>query len=397
MPEEQPRPRLEVRLDVLGVDVPLHLVRREDDDEIGLLHRVADREHAQPFGLGLGSGRAALGEPDPHVDAGVAQVEGVGVALAPVADDGDLLALDDRQVGVVVVQHLGHRGHSFGWWFRRGMVEGTAGRLSCLTRWRSSGWLRAHALRSSGWLRAHALRSARSVIERGPRPTATIPDWTSSRTPKGSSTAQQGLHLVELAGALDGEAVRGHVDDLGAEQLCGLDDVRAGRGVGADLDEHDLTLDRRRRLELDHLEHLDQLVQLLGHLLEGSQLDVDDEGHPRDVGVLGRADGKAVDVEAAAGEQRGNAGQDAGLVLDEHGQGVLGHDGFPQSSRSHSGAPPRAIWILSLLTPAGTIGQTMASRCTTKSMTTGLSLMARAFSMVASTCSSRSQRMPSQP
>src|SRR6478752_1312524 len=64
----------------------------------------------EALGLGLGLALAALGEADAHVDAGVAKVEGVGVALAAVADDGDLLALDDRQVGVVVVEHLGHGG-----------------------------------------------------------------------------------------------------------------------------------------------------------------------------------------------------------------------------------------------------------------------------------------------
>ena len=148
------------------------------------------------------------------------------------------------------------------------------------------------------------------------------------------------------------------------------------------------------RLELDDLEHLDELVELLGHLLEREVLDVDDDRHPGDVGVLGLAHGEGVDVEAPTGEQRGDAGEDAGLVLDEDGQGVLAtwacrlqFRGMPEgtpswsgsrpcstasdSSRSHCGAVSRATWMRSLLTPAGTIGHTMASRCTTKSTTTG--------------------------
>jgi len=52
---------------------------------------------------------AALGEADAHVDPGVTQVERVGVALAAVADDGHLHPLDDAQVGVVVVDHVGHQ------------------------------------------------------------------------------------------------------------------------------------------------------------------------------------------------------------------------------------------------------------------------------------------------
>ena len=116
--EEQARALLEVRLDVLGVDAALHLVGREDDDEVGLLHGVGHGEDGQALGLGLGAALAALGEADAHVDTGVAQVERVGVALAAVADDGHLASLDDAEVGVVVVEHLGHReGLSFVWWW----------------------------------------------------------------------------------------------------------------------------------------------------------------------------------------------------------------------------------------------------------------------------------------
>ncbi len=73
----------------------------------------ATDEDPQALGLGLGAGPAALGQADAHVDARVAQVERVGVALAPVSDDGDLAPLDHGQVGIVVVEHLGHGGHSF--------------------------------------------------------------------------------------------------------------------------------------------------------------------------------------------------------------------------------------------------------------------------------------------
>ena len=57
----------------------------------------------------------------------------------------------------------------------------------------------------------------------------------------------------------------------------------------------------------------------------------------------------------------------------------------------------RAIWISSLLVPAGTIGHTMASWCTVKSTTTGRSLIDMAFSIVESTSSVFSHRMPTQP
>jgi hypothetical protein len=51
----------------------------------------------------------------------------------------------------------------------------------------------------------------------------------------------------------------------------------------------------------------------------------------------------------------------------------------------------------SLLAPAATIGHTCASWPTTKSMTTGASVMDIAFPITASTSSLLSQRSPTQP
>ena len=50
-----------------------------------------------------------VAQPDPDVDAGLGQVEGVGMALGAVADDGHLAALDQARVGVVLVVQRGHR------------------------------------------------------------------------------------------------------------------------------------------------------------------------------------------------------------------------------------------------------------------------------------------------
>ena len=106
----------EVGLDRLGVELPLHVVGREDDDDVGLLARLGGREHAQALGLGLGPALGALGQADAHVDAGVAQGQRVRVALAAVAEHGHVLALDQGQVGVVVVEHLSHGGLLLRWW-----------------------------------------------------------------------------------------------------------------------------------------------------------------------------------------------------------------------------------------------------------------------------------------
>ena len=143
--------------------------------------------------------------------------------------------------------------------------------------------------------------------------------------PNGSSTRRKSRELVGVAGDLDGHRVGRDVDDLGPEQLDRVEHLAARGGVGADLDQHQLAVDRERAVELDDLDHLDQLVELLGDLLQRGVLDVDHDGHPRDLLVLGRAHGERLDVEAAPAEQAGDPGQHAGLVLDQHREGVGGH------------------------------------------------------------------------
>ncbi len=112
-PKNRASPGLQVRGDVLGVDVALDLVRGEDHDQVGFGDGVGDVQDAQALGLGLGAGLGAFLQADADVNAGIAQAQGVGVALGAVTDDGDGAALDDRQVGVVVVEHFSHWGVSF--------------------------------------------------------------------------------------------------------------------------------------------------------------------------------------------------------------------------------------------------------------------------------------------
>src|SRR5215470_6950516 len=195
------------------------------------------------------------------------------------------------------------------------------------------------------------------------------------------------------AGRLHGDRVQRHVHDVGAEQFHRLEHLRPGVAVGADLDQDELALHGLRRLELDDLEHVDQLVELLSDLLERVLLAVHHDRHPGDLLMLGGPHSERVDVEPAARKQAGDSDKDPGLVLHQHGECVLGHSIPP----SQSGAMPRANLMSSLLVPAATIGHTIASLCTMKSITTGWSLIAMACSMIASTSSLRSQRSPMQP
>src|SRR5579863_8466792 len=202
----------------------------------------------------------------------------------------------------------------------------------------------------------------------------------------------QSVELILVTGGLHRDHVDRDVDHPGAEQVHDLEHPRPALGVGPDLDQEQLALHGGARLELDDLEHVDELVQLLGHLLERVLLAVDHDSDAGELLVLGRPDRQRLDVEAAAGEQAGDPDQDARLVLDEHGQRV-GHSSRPPQS----GARPRANLMSLLDVPAATMGQTMASLCTMKSSTTGRSSMAMARSMTRSTSAASSQRRPSQP
>ena len=111
--EEQGRVGLEVRGDLLGVDEALHLVGDQDHDDIAFLDGFGNVLHFKAGGLGLLPGGGAGTKTDHHVDARILEVERVSVTLRAVADDGDLLGLDDRQISAIVVDDLGHCHFSF--------------------------------------------------------------------------------------------------------------------------------------------------------------------------------------------------------------------------------------------------------------------------------------------
>ena len=104
--EQQGRSGLDVRLDLRFVELGLNLVGGQDRHDVGPGDRLGDRLDGQARFLGLGHGGGALAQADDDLHTGVAQVQSVSVSLGTVADDGDLLGLDDGQVGVVVVELL---------------------------------------------------------------------------------------------------------------------------------------------------------------------------------------------------------------------------------------------------------------------------------------------------
>src|SRR5205823_2936315 len=127
--------------------------------------------------------------------------------------------------------------------------------------------------------------------------------------------------------------------------------------------------------------------------------------NPREALVVGRSDREGVDVEAATGEQSGDAGQDAGLVLDEDRKDVLTagaqaaggfelveRQNFLGSGLAHADHPTMFLagW------PAGIIGYVFSSRVTRTSTRTGPSVLSASLMSSTSVCLS-SKRSPVAP
>ena len=94
--------------DVLLIDLGLHLVVDEHHNDVAPLGGLGHGLDGQTGLLRLGPVLGALAQAHAHVAAGVLQVEGVGVALGAVADDGDLLAVEVGELAVLLVVHLSH-------------------------------------------------------------------------------------------------------------------------------------------------------------------------------------------------------------------------------------------------------------------------------------------------
>src|SRR3954454_2921428 len=121
----------------------------------------------------------------------------------------------------------------------------------------------------------------------------------------------EGLDLVGGAGDLDRHRPPRHVDDFRPEDLRELDDLGPVLDRRGDLEEGHLAGDRLLRLHVADLQHVDELVQLLGHLVDRVDGTVERQGDAGDAGVVGRPDRERVDVEAAPREEAGDARQHA--------------------------------------------------------------------------------------
>ena len=98
------RALLHVGLQVPLPDAGLELVGRQQHHHVGPFGGLGDVHDLQPSLLGLGHRLGAGAQGNGHIgDARIAQVQRVRVALAAIADDGDLLTLDQIEIGIPIV------------------------------------------------------------------------------------------------------------------------------------------------------------------------------------------------------------------------------------------------------------------------------------------------------
>ena len=95
--------RLDVRLDVVGPDGALVLIRSQDHDDVGLSSGFRNGLDFQTLLLGVLNGLGGRTQANDDVHTGIAQVQCMSVTLRTVTKDGHLLAFKHRQIGVLFV------------------------------------------------------------------------------------------------------------------------------------------------------------------------------------------------------------------------------------------------------------------------------------------------------
>ena len=102
--ERQRRTFFEVGGQVIAVQRGLSFVRRQHHDDIGPGGCVCRAEYLETFVFRLPGAAGAFAERDgDFLDAAVAEIEGMGMALAAVADNGHFLAFDQIHIRITVV------------------------------------------------------------------------------------------------------------------------------------------------------------------------------------------------------------------------------------------------------------------------------------------------------
>ena len=102
-------PGMEIRLNVLVIEFSLGLIWGKDVDPVGAFRSLVRSNDDHTIRLGL-LGALAIGiETDDDFVSAVAEILGLGVSLAAVAEDGDRLALQRFGLGIAFIENCDHQ------------------------------------------------------------------------------------------------------------------------------------------------------------------------------------------------------------------------------------------------------------------------------------------------
>src|SRR5690554_1231739 len=223
---------------------------------------------------------------------------------------------------------------------------------------------------ASGGLRIHAgVRRVQGGAAEGHPPGADEFDYA-----EGAHLLDEGINLALVSRDLEDEGAARHVHDARAEVLRHLPDLDAFLGVGHPyLDEHELAVHVLGHRVVYHFDHVEQLLELLLHLLQGGVVAHHDERGAAEPGLLRPGHRERLDVETAPGDEAGYAHQHAGAVAHGDADDVAAH--ASTTSRSGFRSASSGSWspriTSSIPAPAGTMGNTFSASYTKKLRRTG--------------------------
>ena len=268
------------------VDRRLHMVGHQDHDHVAGLGGFGGGHHLQAGGFGFGPGRAAGSVAHHHVHAGIAQVQCVRVPLASVSDDGHRAALQVVQISVFFVITFCHY---------RSYPHRTFSSTPA-SRARRHGRLQPQFL---------GIQRDRQRARAGHVDLAVA-----------AHHVHEFVELLRVAGHLDGESLGGGIHHAPAEDLGLLQHRGAGFLRHADAHQHQFAHHRGRFGQVGGLQHVEQLVHLLDHLLAQGGIHVHRDGHAGELRIERARDRQTLDIVAPLAEQAGDAHQGARFIFE---------------------------------------------------------------------------------
>lgn len=98
----------EVRTDFVLIDIGLFFIRDEDHGDVRFSNRFTDRLDGKTRFSGSFCGMAVLIKPYDNIYTAFLEIQGMGVSLAAIADDGDFLSFQYFPIDILIIKYLCH-------------------------------------------------------------------------------------------------------------------------------------------------------------------------------------------------------------------------------------------------------------------------------------------------